>query len=116
MAGKQRRNKEDFKKRMKCEVCKEVEEVEHINFGLDIGFHIGDYAKGHGEVYKDLEIKPSCWRVSSIKLCCECYNALKSKRFIDINLMDELKKVISSRCSKEKILLNLREGMLKRLK
>lgn len=95
----------------KCEICGKEEGTENINIGIDIGYHIGNYAEIKPKFY---EVKPECIAVCSIYVCRNCKSELQVKDYFRVganlqkDILKKLKELIKSDWIKNKILEALR--------
>lgn len=90
---------------MKCEICKRDRVGnEVINICLNIGYMIGDFAKG--EV--DYEVKPQMTRITSIYSCLECKSKIKRNTALDVDILPKIKKYLTKKLIKELILESLK--------
>lgn len=90
---------------MVCEICKK-EANELINVGVDIGFHLGDYAQKEPIKYK---VKPECICVFSIYLCRDCKRKIEQNGYFNINVVPELKGLLKGALIKNMIIEGLKE-------
>ncbi len=88
-----------------CEICKQKEADVLLNIGADIGYHIGNYGKGRYEKFK---VKPICMAVISIYLCSKCEEKLKRGKYVHMNVLPELKKLIKKDLIKQAIIEGLK--------
>jgi len=91
----------------KCEVCGKGSGTENINIGIDVGYHIGDYAEKKPKFFK---VKPECIAVTSIYLCKNCKNNIQDRLFtgrFGLAILPRIKEQIKSYWVKEKILETL---------
>jgi len=84
-----------------CEICKQRAANESVAIGLDLGYHLERYEKKI-QIYH--RVKPKCVEVVSIYLCEECEEKIKQGRYVHINVLPELKKLIKKDLIKQAIL------------
>ncbi len=88
-----------------CEICKQKEADRSVNIGLDIGFHIGNYGM-KTEIYH--KVKPRCVAICSLYMCNECERKIKEGKYVYINVLPKLKKLIKTDLIKQEIIESLR--------
>lgn len=90
----------------KCEICgKDTFNIDLINVGIDIGFHIGDYGNGQYEKYK---VEPRCVRVFSIYMCSGCKSKIEEKGYFKIDVISELRDLLKEVLMKNMIIEGLK--------
>ena len=89
-----------------CEICKHREADKSINIGLDLGYTIGKYGDTPIKIY--YRVEPQCVAICSLYLCEECEKKIKQGKYVYINVLPELKKLIKKDLIKQAIIEGLR--------
>ncbi len=98
--------KEELIMEANCEICKQREADKSINIGLDLGYTIGKY--GDTPIKIDYRVEPQCVAICSLYLCGECEKKIKQGKYVYINVLPELKKLIKKALIKQAIIEGLR--------
>lgn len=85
-----------------CEICKQKEADKYVNIGLDLGYTLGKYGDTPIKIYHRVE--PQCVAICSLYICRECEEKLKEGRYVYMNVLPELKKLIKKDLTKQAII------------
>ena len=72
---------------------------------MDLGYQLGNYGKETKIYYK---AKPECIAICSLYLCPDCEDKIKEGKYVYMNILPELKKLIKQNLVKQAILEGLK--------
>ncbi len=94
-----------MKTRDTCEICEQKEANGSVNIGLDLGYHLGKYGIKTEIYYK---VEPKCVAICSLYMCRGCEKKIKERKYIYMNVLPELKKLIKTNLIKQSIIEGLK--------